>query len=120
MDLNAFTIYILDAHAFMIYVHDHKLKIKLLKSKFDQFECCPVHSPLLFRKIVEIERFALRAAILHDCQNYLGSYNPRRRLPDARPLGFPVRKMKVREATIYCKTRYISTISRKNRGLWTV
>ena len=42
MDLNAFTIYILDAHAFMIYVHDHELKIKLLKSKFEQFECCPV------------------------------------------------------------------------------
>ena len=30
-------IYILDAHACMIYVHE--LKIKLLKSKF---ECCPV------------------------------------------------------------------------------
>ena len=25
-----------------------------------------------FRKIIEIERFALRAAILHECQNYLG------------------------------------------------
>ena len=31
-----------------------------------------VHSPLFFRKIVEIERFALRAAIWHECQNYLG------------------------------------------------
>ena len=31
-----------------------------------------VHSPLFFRKIIEIERFALRAAILHECQNYLG------------------------------------------------
>ena len=31
-----------------------------------------VHSPLFFRKIVEIARFALRAAILHECQNYLG------------------------------------------------
>ena len=31
-----------------------------------------VHSPLFFRKIVEIERFALPAAILHECQNYLG------------------------------------------------
>ena len=30
-----------------------------------------VHSPLFFCKIVEIARFALRAAILHDCQNYL-------------------------------------------------
>ena len=27
-----------------------------------------VHSPLFFRKIIEIERFALRAAILHECQ----------------------------------------------------
>ena len=26
---------------------------------------------LFVRKIVEIERFVLRAAILHDCQNYL-------------------------------------------------
>ena len=31
-----------------------------------------VHSPLFFRKIIEIERLALRAAILHKCQNYLG------------------------------------------------
>ena len=31
-----------------------------------------VHSPLFFRKIVEIERYVLRAAILHECQNYLG------------------------------------------------
>ena len=30
-----------------------------------------VHSPLLSRTIVEIVRFALRAAILHECQNYL-------------------------------------------------
>ena len=30
-----------------------------------------VHSPLFSRKIVEIECFALRAAILHECQNYL-------------------------------------------------
>ena len=46
----------------------------------------------IFRKIIEIERFALRAAILHECQNYLGgggglavsrppSYNPRRPPP---------------------------------------
>ena len=38
-----------------------------------------VRSPLFFRKVIEIERFALRAAILHECQNYL--------IPDARPLG---------------------------------
>ena len=31
-----------------------------------------VHSPLFSRKTVEIESFALRAAILHKCQNYLG------------------------------------------------
>ena len=29
-------------------------------------------SPLFFRKIIKIERFALRATILHECQNYLG------------------------------------------------
>ena len=28
----------------------------------------PVHSPQFFRKIVEIERFTLRAAILDECQ----------------------------------------------------
>ena len=32
-----------------------------------------VHSPLFFRKIAEIERFALRVAILDESQNYLGS-----------------------------------------------
>ena len=49
--------------------------------------------------IVEIERFALRAAILHECQNYLGGGGglggsekigpppPRAVIPDARPLG---------------------------------
>ena len=31
-----------------------------------------VDSPLFFRKIIEIERFLLRAANLHECQNYLG------------------------------------------------
>ena len=31
-----------------------------------------VHSPLFFRKIVEIERSALRVAISHECQNHLG------------------------------------------------
>ena len=31
-----------------------------------------VYSPLFSRKIVEIERFALQAVILHDFQNYLG------------------------------------------------
>jgi len=31
-----------------------------------------VHSPLFFRKIIEIERFALQAAILHECQNNSG------------------------------------------------
>ena len=31
-----------------------------------------VHIPLFFRKMVEIEGFALRASILHECQNYLG------------------------------------------------
>ena len=30
------------------------------------------HSPLFFRKIVDIERFALRATVLDECQIYLG------------------------------------------------
>ena len=34
-----------------------------------------IHSPLFFRKIVEIEWYVLRAAILHECQNYLGDGN---------------------------------------------
>ena len=34
--------------------------------------CQTVHSPLFFRKIVEIEGFALRAAILHECQYLRG------------------------------------------------
>ena len=44
---------------------------------------------------VEIKRFALRAAILQECQNYLGDegglvlapFPPRAIIPDARPLG---------------------------------
>ena len=63
------------------------------------------HSPLFYRKTIEIERFALRVAILHECQNYLGgggglggseknrkiflvppTRHPRAIVPDARPL----------------------------------
>ena len=47
--------------------------------------------------MVENAGFALLAAILHECQN-----------------------LKIKVAAINDKTRYISTISRKNRGLWTV
>ena len=32
-----------------------------------------LQSPIFPYKFFEIERFALRAAILHECQNYLGS-----------------------------------------------
>ena len=39
----------------------------------------------IFRKIVETERFALRAAIFHECQNYLGGRG--RIIPDVHPLG---------------------------------
>ena len=61
-----------------------------------------VHSPLFSRKTVEIENFALRAAILHKCQNYLGGGGrfgrgrenffsrlppPRAIIPDTLPLG---------------------------------
>ena len=52
-----------------------------------------VHSPLFFRRIIEIERFALRDAILHECQNYLsgggglGGSLPRATIPDACPFG---------------------------------
>ena len=47
---------------------------------------------LFFCKIVEIDRFALRPAILHECQNYLeGSFFSPPPLtaiiPDAHPLG---------------------------------
>ena len=48
--------------------------------------------------MVEIEGFALRAAILQECQNYL----------------------KIKMHTINDKTHYISTISRKSKELWTV
>ena len=40
----------------------------------------------IFRKIIEIERFALRAAILHERYNYLGGGGGAI-IPDARPLG---------------------------------
>ena len=47
-------------------------------------------SPLFSRKIVEIEHFSLRAAIMHECENYLGGGGappPRAIIPDARPHG---------------------------------
>ena len=47
-------------------------------------------SPLFSRKIVEIEHFSLRAAIMHECENHLGGGGappPRAIIPDARPHG---------------------------------
>ena len=55
-----------------------------------------VRSPLFSRKIVEIERFALRAAILDECQNFLGAWEEVRKMRDcphitaARVQGAPV------------------------------
>jgi len=42
--------------------------------------------PIFSGKIVEIERFALGATILHECQNYLGS-GARATIPEARSIG---------------------------------
>ena len=67
---------------------------------------CMVHSPLFFRKIVKIERFVLQAAILHGCQNHLGHGG-----------GLGGSNLKIKMAAVNGKTCYISTISRKNRGL---
>ena len=60
-----------------------------------------VHSPLFSRKIIEIKCFALQAVILHECQNYLHL----------------LRGLKIKMAAINGNMHYISTISRKNRGL---
>ena len=65
-----------------------------------------VHSPLFFRKIVEIERFPLRAAISHECQNYLR--------PDACLLGTLCLKIKM--AAINGKARAISRRSHEKIG----
>ena len=45
---------------------------KIQNNKLSLMEGITVHSPIFFRKIIEIERLALRATILHECQNYLG------------------------------------------------
>ena len=42
-----------------------------LRSNFKSVKPKTVHSPLFFRKMVAIERFALQAAILDECQNHL-------------------------------------------------
>ena len=60
----------------MLHLKDCKVGLSLiLLSNLDH-----IYGP---KYLVEIERFAIRAAILHDCQTYLGggdgvSYNPRR------------------------------------------
>ena len=55
----------------MIPVHKMSSESHCWKKEIDTVKNS-VHSPLFFRKIVEIERYVLRAAILHECQNYLG------------------------------------------------
>ena len=70
-----------------------------------------------------MERFVLQAAILHECQNNLGGLSgffspppaPRAIIPDACLLG-----TFENQDTRNSKMQYIQTISRKNRGLWTV
>ena len=83
---------------------------------FNKVDCS--QSPI-FCKIVEIERSALRAAILDECLYYLGAGGGGLRRsalnPDARPLGTYETKMAVRTAK-----RSILTILQKNRILWTV
>ena len=70
-----------------------------------------VHSPLFFRKIVEIERFPLRAAILHECQNYLGRGAI---IPNACLLG--TLYLKIKMAAINGKVRAISRRSHEKMG----
>ena len=79
----------------MIPVHKMSSESHCWKKEIDTVKNS-VHSPLFFRKIVEIERYVLRAAILHECQNYLGGGSglgeaspppPTAIIPDARPLG---------------------------------
>ena len=79
---------------------------------FNKVDCS--QSPI-FCKIVEIERFALRAAILDECLYYLGGGGGLRTSalnPDLLPLGTYETKMAVRTAK-----RSILTILQKNRIL---
>ena len=73
-----------------------------------------VHSPIFFRKIVDIERFALPAAILDECQIYLGGggQSLASLKPDAQPLGTYETKMATR--TGKCS---ILTIFMKKKGV---
>ena len=49
-----------------------KLATDLSKSDTCHYRLFTLPRSLVFREIVEIEHFALRAAILDECQNYLG------------------------------------------------
>ena len=74
-----------------------------------------LHSPLFFREIVEIERvLPLMAAILifSRTESNLGK--------SIKSTPAPSVHLKIKMAAINGKTRSISTITRKNRGLWTV
>ena len=55
----------------IFFLHSSCLKDQFYTFNFSIFNES-VHSPLFVRKIIKIGRFALQAAILHECQNYLG------------------------------------------------
>ena len=92
-----------------------QLKLNLLSTEIN-FHCLMTNqTPAL---LVQRAPWTRAAVMLLQSLYFSCPPPPRAIMPDARPLG--IVHLKIKMSAINGKTRYIMTISRKNRGLWTV
>ena len=108
-------------HAF--YRHDdlsktyqcRQVKLNLLSTEINFYCLMTNQTPAL---LVQRAPWTRAAVMLLQSLYFSCLPPPRAIMPDARPLG--IVHLKIKMSAINGKTRYIMTISRKNRGLWTV
>ena len=108
-------------HAF--YRHDdlsktcqcRQVKLNLLSTEINFYCLMTNQTPAL---LVQRAPWTRAAVMLLQSLYFSCPPPPRAIMPDARPLG--IVHLKIKMSAINGKTRYIMTISRKNRGLWTV
>ena len=90
-----------------------QLKLKLLSMQINIYCLMTNQTPVL---LVQSAPWTQTAVTLLQSLYFSRPPPPRAIIPDARPHG----TFENQDGVINGKTRYISTISRKNRGLWTV
>ena len=93
-----------------------QLKLNLLWTEINFYCLMTNQTPALL--VNALHERELQWCYLHSPVFFAPPPPPRAIMPDAHPLGTV--HLKIKMSPINGKTRYIMTISRKNRGLWTV